>query len=158
MRDQSVRAASARGESCPICMEPFGVDSVRLPCGHMFNVGCVAQHLREHRACPVCRADCIETKRPQLSPLAAWRVEQQDRLTVKVGADRPPEHEPWPRASPCPEPGEQRTIGAPSRWFDRRGGGLTDHPRARRRRRHHKARHAAASRRVCTPTGCLCGW
>ena len=50
----------------------------------MFNEACVAQHLREHRACPICRADCVETKAPELSPLEAWRLEQQDRLALKA--------------------------------------------------------------------------
>ena len=123
VRDQSIRAAQARGDTCPICMEPFDSDgeTSRLPCGcvtnassfaslslavplahrstpsrlsdgerpplcgsHMFKVACVAQHLRQHRSCPICRADCVETKPPMLSPLAAWRVEQQERIALKV--------------------------------------------------------------------------
>ena len=43
---------------CPICMEDItpGQDAQALPCAHIFHRACVGRWLRQHRACPVCRA------------------------------------------------------------------------------------------------------
>ncbi|KAL3932987.1 MAG: hypothetical protein SGPRY_000476 [Prymnesium sp.] len=51
---------------------------------HMFHEECVTQHLRTHRSCPICRADCVET--PELSPLDKWRAAQNERLSHKKAA------------------------------------------------------------------------
>ncbi|KAL1511065.1 hypothetical protein AB1Y20_005888 [Prymnesium parvum] len=86
MRDQSVRAAQASGDVCAVCMEPFGQGGTpsQLPCKHIFHEECIAPHLRQHRACPICRVDCIEAM--QQSPLAKWRAAQQERLATKEAA------------------------------------------------------------------------
>ena len=63
----------AEAAECVICLGELGGDGQAtrtLVCAHTFHEECVAQHLRQHRSCPVCRADCVEAA-PPLSPLAA---------------------------------------------------------------------------------------
>lgn len=42
---------------CPICMEDFKLneEAKKLPCNHFFHESCIAQWLKLHGTCPVCR-------------------------------------------------------------------------------------------------------
>ncbi|KAJ5629959.1 hypothetical protein N7528_003616 [Penicillium herquei] len=50
-------------DQCSICLEPFllGETTVRqLPCGHIFNPGCIDQHLMHQSSlCPLCRRSVL---------------------------------------------------------------------------------------------------
>lgn len=40
---------------CAICCEDLKDKATKLPCGHLFDGGCISQWLGEHNQCPVCR-------------------------------------------------------------------------------------------------------
>mmetsp|Transcript_40049 Transcript_40049/g.78251 ORF Transcript_40049/g.78251 Transcript_40049/m.78251 type:complete len:339 (-) Transcript_40049:104-1120(-) len=46
------------GSDCAICTEPIFTDVLRLPCNHMFHLGCAKTWLEDHEEnCPTCRKD-----------------------------------------------------------------------------------------------------
>jgi len=49
--------AREQGVRCAVCFEDFqvGSQSIKLPCEHMFDQGCVTTWLKEHNTCPHCR-------------------------------------------------------------------------------------------------------
>ncbi|CAM9868272.1 unnamed protein product, partial [Ectocarpus fasciculatus] len=49
-------------KECVVCLgdQMIGDPASKLPCGHLFHVGCVEQWLRLHCTCPVCRFE-LET-------------------------------------------------------------------------------------------------
>lgn len=40
---------------CSICCEDLTEKATKMPCGHLFNQGCIAEWLKQHNQCPVCR-------------------------------------------------------------------------------------------------------
>ena len=40
---------------CSICCEDLTEKATKMPCGHLFNQGCISEWLKQHNQCPVCR-------------------------------------------------------------------------------------------------------
>ena len=40
---------------CPICLETSEIDTVKLPCQHMFHKKCINEWLTKNKSCPCCR-------------------------------------------------------------------------------------------------------
>lgn len=51
--------------SCAVCLSDFadGERCRRLPCGHVFHLGCIDKWLRKNRKCPLCLQDITAMKR-----------------------------------------------------------------------------------------------
>ena len=47
-------------QTCPFCLEPLSLNSLRLPCGHCFHSHCTILFLLKRKQCPCCRADVDE--------------------------------------------------------------------------------------------------
>jgi hypothetical protein len=57
--DTMIEAAMAKGESCPISMEPITKESVCVaPCYHCFDKESIQQWLARNESCPTCRTPC----------------------------------------------------------------------------------------------------
>ncbi|XP_022734095.1 E3 ubiquitin-protein ligase RNF115-like [Durio zibethinus] len=43
--------------SCLVCFEDFSIvtEAGRLPCSHIYHIGCIVKWLKESNACPLCR-------------------------------------------------------------------------------------------------------
>jgi len=92
--------------SCCICldMHEAGSSATRLPCGHLFCRECIADWLRRHCICPMCRFEmptddaAFELRRTQrmaqrrprytLGDLRKMRVAELNRLCDGVGVNR----------------------------------------------------------------------
>jgi len=55
--------------ACMVCQEPFkvGQPAMQLPCSHVFCPECIAEWLRRHRTCPLCRDEVLGIKPPRYS-------------------------------------------------------------------------------------------
>jgi hypothetical protein len=60
--DQNDTEIQETVESCPICLSPHGVETIKLSsCGHMFHEGCILAMMRHqeddsrNKRCPICR-------------------------------------------------------------------------------------------------------
>lgn len=47
---------------CPICLEELKNPSTLNDCGHSFCHGCIVEHCKRGRKCPVCREDITSKK------------------------------------------------------------------------------------------------
>ncbi|UYV81556.1 RNF111 [Cordylochernes scorpioides] len=61
------RSGDQEEEKCTICLSEFeeGENVRRLPCMHLFHMGCVDQWLGTNKRCPICRVD-IEFQQKEL--------------------------------------------------------------------------------------------
>ena len=59
MATQSVLAGE--NDSCSVCASPFGSKPWwAWKCGHIFHLQCAVQlRYHQHRACPICRCECL---------------------------------------------------------------------------------------------------
>ena len=42
---------------CAICLDDLKEKGTLMPCGHLFDKGCITNWLEEHNQCPVCRLE-----------------------------------------------------------------------------------------------------
>ncbi|XP_019398990.1 PREDICTED: RING finger protein 148-like [Crocodylus porosus] len=61
---ESDKEADSDGETCVVCLEAYkSKDVVRiLQCSHFFHEKCIDPWLLQHRTCPVCKCDILQTK------------------------------------------------------------------------------------------------
>lgn len=65
-------------KECVVCLgeQLIGDPAAKLPCGHLFHVGCVQQWLERHCTCPVCRYE-LETDDSEYEKSRKSRMKQR---------------------------------------------------------------------------------
>jgi hypothetical protein len=78
---------------CTICAEVIGArrddgtseSPVELPCGHTFGNRCIQKWRDQNNSCPVCRAPCPDTERPEGRHIRATRTTIPDTRDDWIG-------------------------------------------------------------------------
>lgn len=75
--------------SCSICLSEYvrNEQILMLPCRHIYHRACVAEWLRAHSQCPLCKQDVVE-----LLDQRAYVQAQMDRLRSSTSSTRREEH------------------------------------------------------------------
>ena len=128
--DGSAEDLAANDDACIICREDmvFGVPGAmrpkKLPCGHLFHLGCLKSWLERQQACPTCRAPVLPEDRnapPRPADPADAAVQAALNEALFGGAPaggrgppppppppQPPQQRDGPPPPPPPQPPQQR--------------------------------------------------